>query len=209
MQEAQREAAPGVTERRGCVCAVWMRCWKKGQSGQGIGWHHMGKHVRSWLFIKHTATCLCLHIKWKRLHYNYFQRIYTLCVCIYICKPFSSAPLSQISVKAHVFDLNQLMGVNTNQSLEAETESSGLLCSFACVFSPSLYTYKYAHLGFVWLIAFWGTEIWSSVSLWFPIHYSHWMNQSCRLSVFRGRVPVGGSLNPTSCAGWCPVSYLN
>ena len=115
---------------------------------------------------------------------------------MYLCKWFSSAPLSQVSVKACVFDLNQLMGVNTNQSLEAETESSCLLCSLMCVFSPSLYTYKYVRLGFVWLITFWGTEIWSSGSSWFPVHYSHWMNQSCRLSIFRGRVPVGGSLNP-------------
>lgn len=84
VQKTQREAVPGVTEPRGRVCAVCVRCWKKGQPGQGTGWHHTGKHVRSWLFIQHTATCLCLHIKWKWLHYNYFQHIYTL-LCVYIC----------------------------------------------------------------------------------------------------------------------------
>lgn len=37
VQKTQREAAPGVTEARGHVCAVCARCWKKGQPGQGTG----------------------------------------------------------------------------------------------------------------------------------------------------------------------------
>lgn len=65
-----------------------------------------------------------------------------------LCKWFSSAPLSQISVKAHAFDLNQLMGVNTNQSLEPE-EASCLLCSFTDVCSPLLSTHTNM---FVWVL---------------------------------------------------------
>lgn len=79
------------------------------------------------------------------------------------------------------------MGVNTYQSLEAETDSSSfVLLQTVC-------------LGLVWLIAFWGTEIWSCGSSWFPVC------SGCRLSTYRGQGPIGGSLNPMSCTGWCPA----
>lgn len=62
-------------------------------------------------------------------------------VCICLCKQLNRAPICHISGKAHGFDLNQLMGVNTYQSLEAETDSSSFVLLQTCVFSPSLYVW--------------------------------------------------------------------
>lgn len=69
------------------------------------------------------------------------------CVCIFLCEQLNRS-LSHFSGKAHGFDLNQLLGVNTYQSLEAETDASYFVLPQMCVLPLFL------SLGLVWLIAF-------------------------------------------------------
>lgn len=92
------------------------------------------------------------------------------------------------------------MGVNTYQSLEAETDSSSFMLLQTCVFSPSLYVWGW----FGWSPC----ENWNLVLWLLVIPGVFQMNPRCRLSNYRGQVPIGGSLNPKCCTEWCPGSYL-
>lgn len=114
----------------------------------------------------HWKACQVLAIHSTHCHlslFTYQVKVITLqlfsayihpLVCVYVYVNDLTVLLSQISVKAHVFDLNQLMGVNTNQCLGPETECSCPLCSFTCAYSPFFVCLQIHILSCVWLITF-------------------------------------------------------
>lgn len=136
MQKAQREEAPGVTEPRGSLCCVCKRMDK----GLGKG------GVDITLDTVSGAGCSLNVLPLVSVYISSGSDDITTifsCVCICLCKQLNRAPLNHISGEACGFDLNQLMGVNRYQSLEAERDSSSFVLLQTCVFSPSLYVWSW------------------------------------------------------------------
>lgn len=98
VQKAQREAAPGVTEPRGRVCAVCV--WDAGRRGS-LGRGQVDTTLESMSGLGYSFNTLPLISVYISSESDYITTIFGIytpsCVCICVCKRFNSAPQPDFS----------------------------------------------------------------------------------------------------------------